>query len=417
MTNAVPTTHRISEFYHWHKEGVLELKPPFQRNPVWSPKNRSYLIDTILHNDPVPEVFIQVETDSQGSTKYSVVDGQQRIRSILDYIEGTYSILESESEDFGGKKFKDLPSDRKKDFWDYQIVTRELKTSDENEVKAIFKRMNKYVTPLNSQELRNATYRGHFIELATQLSGDDYWTENKIVSANDVRRMVDIEYISEILIAMLHGVQTKDQDAIDGFYKMYDDQFAEKEKIRKEFISVRNKLEEIMGDLRPTRWNNKPEFYSLFLAFNELIREYSIPSARYDAIRDALCKFASEVDNAIHSSDRGASHSNQQIVDFVSATISQTTDKEKRLRRIRIIRELVIPFLVAKDPRREFNEEERRIAWAITNDKSCGVCGEKVSNWDDYHLDHKIPHSKGGKTELQNAQITHKKCNQSKSDR
>jgi hypothetical protein len=349
-----------------------------------------------------------------GDTKYSVVDGQQRIRAILDFIEGEYAILESESEDFGGKEFTDLSTGMKTDFWDFQIVTRELKTSSESEVKAIFKRMNKYVTPLNNQELRNATYRGHFIELSTQLSDDDYWTENKITSPNDVRRMMDIEYISEILVAMLVGVQSKDAEKIDGFYKMYDDTFAEKETIRKEFISVRNKLEEVMGDLRPTRWNNKPEFYSLFLTFYELMREYSFLSARYEDIRNSLCKFSNEVDNAVHAGDTGRAQGDQQVTDFVTATVSQTTDKEKRLRRIKIIRELVIPFLVAKDIRREFNEEERRIAWGRSADKKCAIC-QKVVSWDEYHLDHIIPHIKGGKTELSNSQITHKKCNLEKS--
>jgi len=94
MSNAPPTAHRISLFHKWNKEGALELAPPFQRKPVWSDKNKSFLIDTILKQLPVPEIYIQVKTDKDGNTKYIVVDGQQRIRSILEFIEGEYTLVE-----------------------------------------------------------------------------------------------------------------------------------------------------------------------------------------------------------------------------------------------------------------------------------------------------------------------------------
>ena len=106
MDNTPPTTHRISEFYRWQTEGSLKLNPPFQRNPVWSDKNRSYLIDTVLNQLPVPEIYMQVDTNENGYTKYIVVDGQQRIRAILDFIAGTFAILESESTAFGGKEIR-----------------------------------------------------------------------------------------------------------------------------------------------------------------------------------------------------------------------------------------------------------------------------------------------------------------------
>ncbi len=84
MFNLPPTTHRITEFVKWSKEGSLIIAPPFQRKPVWTDRNKSYLIDSILNNYPVPELYIQVKTDSEGNSEYIIVDGQQRIRSILE---------------------------------------------------------------------------------------------------------------------------------------------------------------------------------------------------------------------------------------------------------------------------------------------------------------------------------------------
>jgi hypothetical protein len=67
MPNAPGTPYRIAQYYQWYKQGSLELKPPFQRKPVWSERNKCYLIDTILNDMPMPEVYIQVETDKDGN--------------------------------------------------------------------------------------------------------------------------------------------------------------------------------------------------------------------------------------------------------------------------------------------------------------------------------------------------------------
>lgn len=53
----------------------------------------------------------------------------------------------------------------------------------------------------------------------------------------------------------------------------------------------------------------------------------------------------------------------------------------------------------------------------MSTDKKCAVCGKAIANYVDYELDHKSPHSKGGKTELRNAQITYKVCNGQKSNK
>lgn len=410
--NAPPTTHRITQFYQWNKGNILELAPPFQRNPIWSQKSKSYLIDTILKGLPVPEIFIQVKTDKDGNTKYVVVDGQQRIRSILEYIDGEYELLESETTEYGGKEFKDLPDGTKTEFWDYPIVTRELKTANDDEVRSVFTRMNKYVFPLNPQERRHAIYRGYFMELVNQLTDDEYWVDNKIVSPSDVRRMLDSEFISELIIAMLHGAQTKKPEDIDGFYRKYDEEFEDRTDIKTEFSSTRNKIEEIMGDLRPTRWRNKVDFYSLFLAFHDLMKEYTIPSARYEQIRDRLCAFGAEVDS-YRTKD---TTSIQYVKEYADTIIAHTTEKSQREKRLQLVRKLIIPFLIARDPKRDFTEEERRIVWEMATDKMCLKCGEEVT-WNNYHLDHRLSHNKGGKTELENSQIMHARCNESKSNK
>ena len=66
------------------------------------------------------------------------------------------------------------------------------------------KRLNKYTLPLKPQELRNATYPGPFAKLSEQLADDDYWAVNRIISPARIRRMGDIEMMSDLLIGLLH---------------------------------------------------------------------------------------------------------------------------------------------------------------------------------------------------------------------
>jgi 5-methylcytosine-specific restriction endonuclease McrA len=415
MSNSPPTTHRISEFTKWNKERSLELAPPFQRKPVWSDRNRSFLIDTILKGLPVPEIYIQVKTDKDGNTKYVVVDGQQRIRSILDFIEGEFALMEEESPEFANKEFKDLSEGVRTDFWDYSIVTRELKTSSEADIKSIFLRLNKYVVPLNSQELRNATYNGHFITMVNQIVDiDEFWAENKIVSPSQIKRMLDAEFVSELFIAMIHGIQAKEAKDIDGFYLKYDKTFSDMQEWRKKFEATESKINDILnGEISKSRWHRQPDFYALFQAVYSLSQTYYFPEDRYENIRKKLLDFSSEVDKYIPSTKKAA---DVLVSVYIENVERATANKFPRQKRCDIIREIMIPFLIAKDSHRAFTEEERRIVWNLSKDKKCAICGRTI-RFEDLNVDHKIPHSKGGKTEIANAQITHKSCNVKKSNK
>ena len=157
MANALPNSFPISKYLEWHLGGSLKLRAPFQRKAVWSSRNKSYLIDTILEKLPIPELYIQLKTYNTGKTDHIVVDGQQRIRSILEFIEGKLILDEEESVNHPKCKFQDLSDGERTDFFKYELVTRHLQTDNDKEIQNVFKRLNRYVISLNDQELRNAT--------------------------------------------------------------------------------------------------------------------------------------------------------------------------------------------------------------------------------------------------------------------
>src|SRR5229473_1844778 len=183
----------IAWFQDQYKAGRLELRPPFQRKPVWSDKQRSSLVESILLEIPIPEVYVQVTQADDGTEQYGVVDGQQRLRTILQFIgierDGeleesnngfALSVLPTTSR-FRDKTFADITGDDRKRFFQYDICVRCLYTEDRKEVEDVFKRLNKFTLPLKPQELRNATYHGAFAKLSEQLADDEYWAVNRIV--------------------------------------------------------------------------------------------------------------------------------------------------------------------------------------------------------------------------------------------
>jgi len=89
---SLPQTYTISDFIEWSRKGQLKLDPDFQRGSVWTPAARVFLIDTILNDLPIPQVYFRTKVDAATQTTVrEVVDGQQRLRAILDFASENYA--------------------------------------------------------------------------------------------------------------------------------------------------------------------------------------------------------------------------------------------------------------------------------------------------------------------------------------
>ena len=96
-----PKQYSINDFRAWYERKELILSPKFQRRRVWSEKAKSYLIDTILRGLPIPPVFIREKIDIDISKSIrEVIDGQQRLRAILDFLSDGFKVLKITSHNF-----------------------------------------------------------------------------------------------------------------------------------------------------------------------------------------------------------------------------------------------------------------------------------------------------------------------------
>lgn len=260
------TLRNIAWFKQTHVAGQLEMKPAFQRNIVWLNAQKSYLIDSVLKGYPIPEIYMQECVNEDGVTTYKVVDGQQRINSILEYVNESYCLDAEMSPEWAGVYFSQLPTEQRKEFFQYNFVVRILPEIQESQLREIFQRLNRNVVSLNDQELRQAVYCGPFIKTMNEISDYEEFEEMTIFTAKDIRRMLDVEFVSELTIAYLNGLQNK-KTTLEKFYQLYEIEFLEEKEVKEVFRKVLCEILAIIPNITKTRWKKKTDFYSLFLVF------------------------------------------------------------------------------------------------------------------------------------------------------
>jgi len=348
MSKFLTTTNRtIVWFKKANDSGDLQMKPPFQRNPVWTHPQKSYLIDSILNGYPVPEIYMQEFVDEAGNEQHIIIDGQQRTRACLEFIEGGFSIKEDESPTWGGMKFDDLSPDDKKKVFGYTFIVRMLPEMSDNDIRGIFQRLNKNVVALNSQELRQATYWGPFLQAMQELSNYSYWNTTGIFTPVNVRRMMDTEYVSELAIAILHGHQNK-KESIDKYYQEYEVEFEQKDELIETFKAVIFELEQLLPDIKSTRWKKKTDFYSLFLYLASKEQLLPLPTESRAEVRSALDTFAIAINSYLSSGFDGERFS-EQVNDY-GKSIRASSDLGNRKRRHLALGELLDPILQVSTP-------------------------------------------------------------------
>ncbi len=291
MKRTDPRAYSISDFREWNNAGTLVLAPKFQRRPVWSEKARSYLIDTILRDLPMSKIFMRTYTDDAERTIRELVDGQQRIRTVVSYLGNGFPVMRVHgSDEFGGKYYDDLPKDVKDGFLNYSISVDVLIGATDKEVLDIFARLNTYGVRLNNQELINAKYFGHFKQTVYSLGYEFYrfWVENGIFSETGVARMLEAELTSELIIAMLAGIQSRKVIQVrkveDNYYGKYDDEFDEKPVVVKNFKSCMDLIGEITENrLLDSHFSSAHLFYSLYCMIYDLL--YGLPGTSTEQVK------------------------------------------------------------------------------------------------------------------------------------
>jgi hypothetical protein len=363
--NPTVSTHVTLDLLAWHEGGALELSPKFQRRPVWRAAAKSYFIDTMLRGFPVPPIHVRLGMGQAGKARREIIDGQQRLRAVFDYVNGRFRLSRSLKAPWAGKAFKDLDPDQRDQLMMYKFHGFQYENLDDALVLEIFARINTYSVALSKQELRNGKYFGIFKTTMYAAAWEhlEFWRRSKLFTETGIARMQEAELTSELAILLLDGPQDK-KATIDEFYRNLDEAWNNEpvtwtsrrqtrpanymssgETLRR-LNSVMDQLADSVGDLiAGSEFSRVPLYYSLFAAVAH--RTFGIPGVDLETPGRPLSEEATTNlrESVVALSELLADKPSPDDLsgwqrEFVIAASRQTDNIGPRLRRLSTIWEL-----------------------------------------------------------------------------
>lgn len=442
------------EDFHRYKDDFV-TRPPYQRKSVWSKKKKQSLLDSLFRRYYIPNIVIREVRLSDNHTVNEIIDGQQRINTVQDFFANKYSLpksLEDVNSELSGAYYKDLDTDVRR-FIDRSLKFKAdvIKDIDEPEdvdhqiiATEIFWRLQQGES-LNYMEVAHAQLSSLSRNFIVKYSDDqtfDYENYEPIDSNSDKHpffsllnvdnnRMKHLQFMARFLLIEEGGgyadlSDKKIQEYIDDHKEEngIGDYSFENKLVASEVIKNLNSFHKIFQDDPSVDENSgirefRIEYFiiSVYLLVRHLRKYYVIDDDMQEVIREFIYSFHQRWRSYDESEDN-------DMLTFSNRRQQGENDLEVR---DRIMRQIFFDYLneneiqiIEKDEKRAFSELERIMIYR----KGKGLCQQclregkpekeaKVS-WSEFQADHVIPHSKGGKTVIENGELLCRYHNQSK---
>lgn len=415
-----PQKHRIhlekndrslAELKRWCDRGSLILNPDWQRNYVWNQHQASKLIESFLLGIPVPVVYLA--KNEKGD--YEVIDGQQRLRSVFNFLDSKYSLRGLDIlTDIENKKFNALDRTHQQTIEDATLRSFEFESNtDRDMLFVVFERLNTGGTKLNEMEIRNCIFRGKLNNLIIKLAKSNEF--KRVVNQDGIdKRMVDRALVLRFL-AFYERTHTKCTKGLkrflNDFFEIYqdatDDRIANFEKVFEHCMNASFAVfgksgfrlkEEKVGSHSIGAWSNRANA-PIFQAISTSFADYDIGQITRagDQIYEEYLDLISTDTDWVERVRRATGESTRLKYVF--------EEWRKRL-------DGVLADVPPNDGRRVFSKALKKEIFSA--DKTCAICGQEVKTLDDAALDHEKHYWRGGATIPENARIAHRHCNQSR---
>jgi hypothetical protein len=222
-----PSNMPVADYCNAMNAGIIRVNRDYQRSDkVWPPAARSYLIETILLNFPIPKFSLHQVTDlrSKKSVK-EIVDGQQRSQAMLDFFNNRLRLSRTlELSGAAGQTYEELDEELQQRFLSYSLTLDLFMAAQVDEVREVFRRINSYTIPLNDEEERHATYQGPFKWFIHALTRrfDRAFLLMDVFGEKQLIRMQDAKLLTEIVHALVNGIETTNKRKLDALYRSHD---------------------------------------------------------------------------------------------------------------------------------------------------------------------------------------------------
>jgi hypothetical protein len=349
---------KLIDLYNKIISNSLITGPDYQRKLVWKKQHKFAFIETILLNFPFPEIYIaSAEVDvSELKTKEVVVDGKQRLTTIVEYIQNKNDFVDQTAV----KPFDNLTTDEKREFLNYLITVKDLKDIGADKIIEVFKRINSTNYSLNSNEILNAEFGGGEFAIFCKLLSNksykpseketgieikdtqrnlisDFFEKNKVFSQNDSKRMFDSQYIMLLTSTILEGDYFGRSVKINDYLEKYNQDFTSYNVILGKLINSINIISE-MDFSRQSYWFNKANLFTLIIELSKIDKS----SINIEVLQLKLSELETKVDiyfNATEETDIEAISPDEKKYFEVSRQGSH--EKASREHRGKVISEII----------------------------------------------------------------------------
>lgn len=290
LSESIPSSNvKIIELYNKIENDKLISDPDFQRKLVWKKQHKYHFIETILLNYPFPEIYIassEIDVVSL-QAKEIVVDGQQRLTTIRDYIKGEGDFKNQEVI----TSFNKLTPEQKKEFLNYYVSVRDLKDMKIEDIKEIFQRINHTEYSLNTVEKQNAQYGdGEFLLFCKQITDVDkitkedtdilldedtrkffveFWNYTEIFDENDNSRMLALQYISTLVTTFLEPDYFHRNSKTNKYIADFNNEFPKYEIVIQKFEEILIFIKSLNFE-KGSYWFKKPNLFSLIIELSKV---------------------------------------------------------------------------------------------------------------------------------------------------
>lgn len=439
-------------------KSMMVVRPPYQRKSVWKTKKKQDLLDSLFRRYYIPRIVIREVRMGENEVRREVIDGQQRITTVQEFFDNTLSLptsLKDLDPRLAGSYYKDLPDEIRmfadKDLeYDADLVLGidDPKNAEHQRIAAeIFWRLQQgeQLTYMEIAHSRLASLTRNFVEkYADDITFD--FERYESIDANPHKhkffsiidrsndRMQHLALLTRFLIFETKGgpADIKNADVmayIDAHQvkegignNSFESEPAAKAtlKVMQEFYLCFKEdpvLQENGGGVKELRIEYV--ILSLYLLLRHLLNYYVWGEAQRKLFYEFTIDF--------HGRWRSDKGDDADIQLFSNKRQQSSNEIEVRHQ---VIRQLFFEFvknagheLTAKDSKRAFSEHERIAIYRKAQGR-CAMCldekkpdAECIVPWSEYDADHVIPHARGGRTELDNAQLLCRYHNQQKGAR
>jgi len=324
--------------------GMLErrdiiVNDAYQRSSgIWPPGPSSYFIDTIISGFPFPKIYMYEFLDRENRTvRKEIVDGQQRIGTIVRFLNNEFSILEEG--ELKGMKFDDLDDEGKNQFLSYSVAVDVIRNASSSDILEMFRRMNAYTLPLNDAEKRHSSFQGRFKWFVNGLADElnEFFVEFGVLTKRQIMRMADAALLTECLYALENGVVSSSPSELTKFYRKYDDDFPCAERYHQIVREVFDFIAVELSELRGTFMMKPYALHSLFVALTH--NKYRVEKISDEWGAESLGVFAvnlPESQRKLYAMARAheARESDGQHDKYVWGCLSSTNKKARRTARV-----------------------------------------------------------------------------------